>query len=407
MDTAIVKNESTPVREFAELTAQARAAYQEKRTKECIDITQRVLLADPGNAEANAVHEAVQADIQRDLNDARALLEDSRSMADGQKYKKAAEIILLKILYLDAIHAEAKELLVAARGPAAVMTPPPSSFKRISRLEEAGFTASPQPVVEEPEPRGQGMSLKVPLICVALVALAAGLWFFRSRITGMVSEASAFSSRAIENRQPVTPPPGRPTAASATPARVSLVPTAEPAPNAGANSYVPPVPVPVKSAAPVVAAAAPAVPAAPAPPAQASKPAVSKDPGSLAVNSAIAADIYMGDKYLGATPTTLTLPPGRQTIEYRHGDLRTVMTHEIRSGEATTAFVTFETVVQINARPWAQVFVEGTSRKALGQTPLSSVRVPIGSVLTFENPNFPPKSQRVKEGDSAIQMVFP
>ena len=80
MDTAIVKNESTPVREFAELTAQARAAYQEKRTKECIDITQRVLLADPGNAEANALYEAVQADIQRDLNDARALLEDSRSM---------------------------------------------------------------------------------------------------------------------------------------------------------------------------------------------------------------------------------------------------------------------------------------------------------------------------------------
>jgi hypothetical protein len=157
----------------------------------------------------------------------------------------------------------------------------------------------------------------------------------------------------------------------------------------------------VKSEAPVVTAAA-----APVVPTPASKPAVAKDPGSLAVNSAIAADIYMGDKYLGATPTTLPLPPGRQTIEYRHGDLRTVMTHDIRSGETTTAFVTFETIVQINARPWAQVFVEGTSRKALGQTPLSSVRVPIGSVLTFENPNFPPKSHRVKEGDSAIQMVF-
>src|SRR5678815_6026938 len=98
MDTATLRNES-PGREFAELTAQARTAYQEKRTKECIDITHRVLLADPGNAEANALYEAVQADIQRDLNDARALLEDSRSMTDGQKYRKAAEIILLKILY--------------------------------------------------------------------------------------------------------------------------------------------------------------------------------------------------------------------------------------------------------------------------------------------------------------------
>jgi hypothetical protein len=100
------------------------------------------------------------------------------------------------------------------------------------------------------------------------------------------------------------------------------------------------------------------------------------------------------------------LPAGRQTIEYRHGDLRTVMTHEIRSGETTTAFVTFETIVQINARPWANVFVEGTSRKSLGQTPLRSVRVPIGSVLTFENPSFTPKNHRVKDGDTAIQVNF-
>jgi hypothetical protein len=132
-----------------------------------------------------------------------------------------------------------------------------------------------------------------------------------------------------------------------------------------------------------------------------------KDPGSLAVNSPTAADIYMDGKYLGSTPTTLQLPPGRHTLEYRHGDLRTVMTHDVKSRETNSAFVTFDTTVQLNARPWAQVFVEGSARRALGQTPLSSVRVPIGSVLTFENPNFPPKSHRVKDTDNAIQMVFP
>jgi len=388
MDTATVKNESTPGREFAELTAQARTAYQEKRTKECVDITHRVLLADPGNAEANALYEAIQGDIQRDLNDARALLEDSRSMTDGQKYRKAAEIILLKILYLDATNSEAKELLAVAKGSTAATTQV-SSASRTNQLEETAFTASPKPVVKEPESRGEGMSLKVPLICVAVVVLAAGLWFFKSKATGTVAEAETTISRPIA----VTPAP-----ATASPVTTSTV---ELAPKAASSSYVPPVPVPVKSAAPVITAAA--VPAVPSP---ANKPAVSKESGSLAVNSAIAADIYIGEKYLGATPTTLQLPPGRQTIEYRHGDLRTVMTHEIRSGETITAFVTFETTVQINARPWAQVFLEGTSRKALGQTPLSSVRVPIGSVLTFENPNFPPKNHRVKEGDSTIQMVF-
>ena len=249
------------------------------------------------------------------------------------------------------------------------------------------------------------MSLKVPLICVAIVALAAGLWFFKSKMPFTVGEADASLTRTAENRAPVST-----TSANAGRSTVNTPPATaprttpsveEPLAKIVSSSYVPPVPVPVKNPAPAVTAAVAPVPT------PASKPAAAKDPGSLAVNSAIAADIYLGDKYLGATPTTLPLPPGRQTIEYRHGDLKTVMTHDIRSGETTTAFVIFETVVQINARPWAQVFVEGTSRKALGQTPLSSVRVPIGSVLTFENPNFPPKNHRVKEGDSAIQMVFP
>jgi len=404
MDTATVRNES-PGREFSELTAQARAAYQEKRIKECIDITHRVLLAEPGNAEANALHEAVQADIQRDLNDARALLEDSRSMTDGQKYRKAAEIILLKILYLDATNMEAKELLAVAKGSVAAAAPTPvRPVTRSSHLEETVFTASPKPVAREPEPRGQGMSLKVPLICVAIVALAAGVWFFKSKMPGLVAETDTPISAPVANRSLTVNLPvdsGRSAGINSTPATAPRVTTApvEPAPKE-VSSYVPPVPV--KSPAPVATAAV-----APAVAAPANKPVVGKDPGSLAVNSAIAADIYMGDKYLGATPTTLPLPPGRQTIEYRHGDLRTVMTHEIRSGETTTAFVTFETIVQINARPWAQVYIEGTSRKALGQTPLSSVRVPIGSVLTFENPSFTPKSHRVQEGDSAIQMVFP
>jgi hypothetical protein len=83
------------------------------------------------------------------------------------------------------------------------------------------------------------------------------------------------------------------------------------------------------------------------------------------------------------------------------------MTHDIKPNQTTTALVTFEMDVQINARPWAQVFVEGSTRKALGQTPLGSVRVPLGSVLTFENPNFPSKTHRVTEKDSAIQIVFP
>jgi hypothetical protein len=79
----------------------------------------------------------------------------------------------------------------------------------------------------------------------------------------------------------------------------------------------------------------------------------------------------------------------------------------VKANETTTALITFEIVVQINSRPWAQVYLDGAQRRALGQTPLSDVKVPIGRILVFENPNFPSKSYRITGKETAIQMVFP
>jgi hypothetical protein len=129
--------------------------------------------------------------------------------------------------------------------------------------------------------------------------------------------------------------------------------------------------------------------------------------GKLAVSSFTAADIYLGAQLMGSTPTTLSLPPGPQKLEYRHGNLRTVVTHNIKANETTTAAVTFPKIVEVNSKPWAQVSLEGMPRRSLGQTPLSGITVPIGGVLVFENPNFPSKSYRVTEKDTAIQVNFP
>jgi hypothetical protein len=129
--------------------------------------------------------------------------------------------------------------------------------------------------------------------------------------------------------------------------------------------------------------------------------------GKLSVTSPTQAEIYLGNRYLGSTPTTLQLPVGRQTLEYRHGDLRTVVTYTIKPNATTTTTVTFQMTVQINAKPWAQVSLEGSPRRPLGQTPLSGVVAPIGGVLVFENPNFPTKSYRITDTDSAIQVNFP
>lgn len=419
MNTVTLRDETPPGTDLRELVARARAAYEQKRTKECIELTKQVLLADAENAEGKALHAAVLSDIQRDLTDARALLEDARKMADGQKYQKAAEIILLKILYLDPSHADAKALLAASKSTAPLPRPqqtPSKPTEPVSRSaetswkpatkpgrreeEQLAFTAAPEPVQTE-EYVSRGMNLKVPLIAAAVVLLAGGLWFLRSYMT-VPSAESQTPAVAVHNTKPLnaantTVPAFKPAVA---PPVIEVKATNNEA--KAANNEV-------KAASNVPAVAPPPTqpavqPVANVPP----KPAVKeKEMGSLAINSPTAADIYLDDKYLGSTPITLQLPAGRQTLEYRHGDLRTSITHEVKARETTPAFVTFEITVQLNARPWAQVYVEGSTRRALGQTPLSSVRVPIGSTLTFENPNFPAKSHRVTESDNAIQMVFP
>jgi hypothetical protein len=69
--------------------------------------------------------------------------------------------------------------------------------------------------------------------------------------------------------------------------------------------------------------------------------------------------------------------------------------------------ITFDVGVQINSKPWAEVFLDGAEKKDLGQTPLGGARIPIGSVLIFETPKCPPKRYRVTGNETGIQVVFP
>jgi hypothetical protein len=366
------------------LVAQAQEAYEQKRTKECVNLIRQVIATDPDNVEARTLQSSIQSDIERDLVDARTLLRDSQKDG-GLKYRKAAEIILLKIIYLDPDHHEAKSLLAEARGTQQVQTPaspslPAEHAVRSAHSEDLIFTAAPVPFENHEATKRGGLSGKLPVLIVAAlivvvgVVLTYGFWAKKPSVASTDAAAPSLPATVSEKPKPstagVTAPPVKPLAAPA------LTPTTD--------------------------AAAVAVPAVPDTP-----PPVVTGKGWLAVSSATSAEIYLGGKHLGETPTTLQLNSGRQTLEYRHDNLKTTMTHEIKPKETTTAFVTFDVDVQINARPWAQVFVEGSTRRALGQTPLGSVRVPIGSTLTFENPSFPSKTHKVTDKDSAIQVVFP
>ncbi len=129
--------------------------------------------------------------------------------------------------------------------------------------------------------------------------------------------------------------------------------------------------------------------------------------GSLALSAVAPVDIYLAGKYLGSTPLTLQLPPGPQTLEFRDRGFRKTATYIVETNKTIRASVAFEVDLQINAKPWAEVSVEGGEHETLGQTPLSNVRVSVGTVLVFHNPNYPEKKYVVTGKEQAIQVVFP
>jgi hypothetical protein len=154
---------------------------------------------------------------------------------------------------------------------------------------------------------------------------------------------------------------------------------------------------PAAAAAAANAGAAPDASTVPPPPAPVEN-------GLLAVNAAVPAEIYSGDRLLGATPTSLRLPAGSHTLEFRYRQLRKTETVVIRPEQTTSTTVVFDVTVRINARPYAQVFIDGPRMTPLGETPLGSVTIPAGSVLVFRHPTLPEKRFRVTGAETTIQV---
>ncbi len=349
-------------------------------------------------------------DIQLDLRDARTLLEQSGTEDEKRKYRKAAEIILLKAIRLEPENKEAKALLQGARAvPALPATHPPEPAAK-----DVPFVAEPVLFKNLQPERKKKSKVKLPIAITAAILVGGGvLWSLQSRPRDPAPPAVPVAPVARTeptNQSDFQPVIGEIQNSALPPATETEAP---PPPPVEQPVSAPPKPV----AAPPTRVADVASPRADvAPPRKTiSPPVVVETPqstptlamGSLAVNSPIAAEIYQNGQYLGSTPTTLQLPAGQQTLEYRHGELRSTESYDIKPNERTTASVTFQITVQINARPWAQVFLEGAPRRPLGQTPLSGVSVPVGGVLVFENPNFTAKTYRITEKDSAIQLNFP
>jgi len=129
--------------------------------------------------------------------------------------------------------------------------------------------------------------------------------------------------------------------------------------------------------------------------------------GSLAISSAVPVEVFLGSKILGTTPITVKLPTGAQTLEYRFQSQTKSTSYMIRPNETTSAIVSFDVKIRIQAQPWAEVTIDGPEGKDLGQTPLSNILVPAGSWLVFKHPSFPEKRERVSGEKESIAVQFP
>src|SRR5256885_1140723 len=112
-------------------------------------------------------NQELTAQIQQDLNDARMLLEKSGGQDERKKYRKAAEIILLKTLHFDPENEKARALLQYARS-----APAEQAREDVAFVVPPTQIAMPKPSIKKEKKKSRS---KVPFALIAMVALGGGV----------------------------------------------------------------------------------------------------------------------------------------------------------------------------------------------------------------------------------------
>lgn len=111
--------------------------------------------------------------------------------------------------------------------------------------------------------------------------------------------------------------------------------------------------------------------------------------GWVAVFAPIRLDVSEGTRALGTSETgRILLSPGRHvlTLSNRDFGFRASETVDIRPGEERVLNVRPMGLVNLNASPWAEVWVDGTRA---GETPLANLEVPLGTrEFVFKHPQY-------------------
>jgi uncharacterized protein YjbI with pentapeptide repeats len=110
--------------------------------------------------------------------------------------------------------------------------------------------------------------------------------------------------------------------------------------------------------------------------------------GFAAISAPFVIEISENGKGLGTSEEQVLLSPGRHDLRLSNKDLGYVATEtvEIQAGEVTRVSVDPRGRANINAAPWAEVWIDG---EKAGETPLANVAVRLGvREIVFKNPQY-------------------
>jgi len=118
-------------------------------------------------------------------------------------------------------------------------------------------------------------------------------------------------------------------------------------------------------------------------------------PGFVAVSAPIVVTVAENGRVIGTSENQIILTPGRHDLRLTNKELGYSATEsvEITSGEVARLNVDPMGHANINAAPWAEVFVDGVR---IGETPLANVAIRLGArEIVFKNPQYPERKQTI------------
>jgi hypothetical protein len=129
--------------------------------------------------------------------------------------------------------------------------------------------------------------------------------------------------------------------------------------------------------------------------------------GAIRLTSPVEIHALEGDRLLGSTEDgPIVLPAGRHVLELVNSALgyRGRRTVEIKPGEVLSmSIMPSNGSLNINARPWAEVSVNG---KSVGETPIANVILPPGEhEVVFRHPNLGERRQKAVVRSDAVTRV--